>query len=122
MSKEYRFYRSLAMLYLVFIANFALLISEGINYYIWFCSSLVILIIFSILEKEKLLKMIKFPKELTLSRQWIYLIPFIIAFPRHYQSYRHVDYIYVGIFQLIYIVLFFIVFCVKRKNYNIESK
>jgi hypothetical protein len=36
MSKEYKAYRFFAMIYVVIISNFALIIAEGIYYYVWF--------------------------------------------------------------------------------------
>ena len=114
MTKEYKTYRYLVMLIEVIIAV-ALLIAEGVNYYIWFCSSIGILTVLLIYERDKLLNLIKHPEEYKFSRESIYLLVFIYSYPKHYQPYRHVDYTYVLLLQLINVLLFIIIFCVKKK-------
>ncbi len=116
MSKEYKAYRFLIMIYVLIVANFAILIAEGVNYYIWFCSSVALLIVLLISEKGKVLNLIKHPADYKLSRECIFLIAFIIAYPRHYQSYRHLDYGYVIALQLVNVLLFIVIFCVKKKS------
>lgn len=121
MTKEYKIYRFLVMIYVVFIANFAVLYAEGVNYYIWFCSSIGILTILLIYERDKLLNLIKHPTEYKFSRESIYLLIFIYSYPEHYQLFRHIDYAYVVLLQLINVLLFIIIFCVKKRTSNFEK-
>ena len=44
MSKEYKAYRFFVMMYVLVIANFAVLLSERTSYYIWFGSSILLLL------------------------------------------------------------------------------
>ncbi len=121
MSKEYKAYRFLIMIYVLIVANFAILIAEGVNYYIWFCSSIALLIVLLISEREKVLNLIKHPTNYRLSRECIFLIAFVIAYPRHYQSYRHLDYGYVIALQLVNVILFIAIFCVKKNPLNSKA-
>lgn len=125
MSKEFKAYRFFVMIYVVIIANFAVLISEGATYYIWFLSSIVFLFIAIIKEKAKIYGLIKHPGNYRLSRECIYLIVFIITYPRHYMSYKYLNYSYVAVLQLINILLFVGIYCVKEKaasdNQNVSD-
>jgi hypothetical protein len=122
MSKEYKAYRFFVMIYVLVIANFAILITEGFGYYIWFCSSIVLLSLLLIYEKDKVLNLMKHFAGYKLSRECIFLIVFVITYPRHYQLYRHLDYGYVALLQLVNVLLFILVFCVKKKSLEPPKK
>ena len=121
MSKEYKAYRFFVMVYVLLIANFAVGISDGISYYLWFCSSITFLSVLLIKEKDKLLDLIKHPAVYTFSGESIYLLAFLISYPRHYQLSRHLDYGYVVLLQLINVLLFIAIFCVKRRSVEPEK-
>lgn len=116
MSKEYQFYKKAILVYIIIIANGGVLLSEGFYYYIWFLSSIITLSILLIYEREKLLDLIKHPTEYKFSRESIYLLVFVFTYPRHYQFYRNLDYGFVAPLQLINVLLFIIVFCVKKRT------
>lgn len=122
MSKEYKAYRFFVMIYVLVIANFAILLAEGVFYYIWFFSSIVLLSVLLIYERDRFLNLKKHSAGYKLSRESIFLIVFVITYPRHFQLYRNLDYRYVGLLQLINVLLFIIVFCVKKKSLEPEKK
>jgi len=66
-------------------------------------------------EKDKLLDLIKHPTFYTFSGESIYLLAFLISYP------RHLDYGYVVLLQLINVLLFIAIFCVKRKSVEPEK-
>ncbi len=121
MSKEYKAYRFFVMMYVLVIANFAVLLSERTSYYIWFGSSILLLFGLLIYEKGKLLDLMRHSTTYKLSQHSIFLIAFIITYPRHYQQYRHLDYGYVVLLQIVNVLLFAIVFCVKKKSLKPEN-
>lgn len=116
MSKEYIAYRYLLMIYVVLVANVAVLIATGFSYYLWFFSSILVLIIFSIIERGKIINLLGSIRDYQISKNCIYLIPFLITYPRHYQLSREVDYIFVALFQLLNVVLFFLVYGIEKKT------
>jgi hypothetical protein len=122
MSKEYKSYRFFIMIYVLVIGNFALLISEGANYYIWFLTSITLLGTLLIWESKKIYGLIKHPSQYKLSRESIFLLVFIIAYPRHYQEYRHLDYTYILILQVINVLLFIMIYCIKYKSAEMGKK
>ncbi|MGX5689534.1 hypothetical protein [Arcticibacter tournemirensis] len=116
MSKEFEAYRFFVMIYVVVIANFAVLISEESVYYIWFLSSIVLLFMAILKEKTKIFDLIKYPNNFKFTRECVYLIVFVVTYPRHYESYKDLNYIFVGALQFTNVLLFFIVYCVNRKE------
>jgi hypothetical protein len=116
MSKEYQGYRFFILIYVLVIANFAVLITESTAYYLWFSSSLVLLSGFLIIGRSKCKAVLTYPFKYKFSRAAVFLIAFIITYPRHYQLFRHLDYTYVAIFQSINVLFFTAVFCIKRKS------
>ena len=116
MSKEYKLYRVLTMIYVLTIGNILLFIFEGLSYYLCFLSSIILLFTLLINERMKVYNLIKWPKHFKISREWIYLLVFFICYYRHYQPYRHLNYAFVAILQLMNVLLFVLLFCVKEKD------
>jgi len=121
MSKEYKMYRFFILIYVILIANFAVTISEGTSFYIWFCSSIFLLLILTIYEFEKIKDLFSNSSDYKIAREAIYLIFFIIAYPRHYQLSRGSNQEYVILLQLINILLFILVFCFEKKKLSMNK-
>ena len=122
MSKEQKLYRILIMIYVLIIANILLFVLEGVGYYLWFLSSILLLGLLLISERNKIFALIKSPKRFKISSGLIYLLVFFLSYPRHYQSYRHLNYALVVILQVINVIFFFLLFCIKEKDTNLVLK
>lgn len=116
MSKEYKLYRVLAMIYVLIINNIMLFIFEGFNYYLWFLSSILMQAVLLLNERIKMYRLLKWPGNFTISREWIFLIVFLISYPKHYQSYRHLNYFLVAMLQIVNVMFFTLLFCIKDKD------
>lgn len=119
MSKEYKAYRFFMMIYVLIIANFAILISTGKSYCLWFFSSISGLSILLFIERKKVYSFVRHLGNYKLSRDGIFLLVFLITYPYHYQWSRGVDYSYIFILQLINVLLFFLTYCLVDKNAKI---
>ena len=116
MTKEYRTYRLLVIIYVVLIANNSLLFTEGIGYYIWFFTSIIALATVFIKERHKILDFTKNSADYKPSKALMFATPFIITYPRHYEAYRHLNHTHVILLQAINLLLFIAVFGVEKKD------
>lgn len=113
MTKEFFGYKFLTFIYMVLIANTGMLMADGKDYYIWAITSIALLVFLMFIERSKLLGFFKNFKTLAITRYWVFLLVFVISFPRHYQQSRGLNITAVGILQVMILLLFFFVFCTR---------
>ena len=115
MSSEYKIFRSTIFILVLVVLNFVILISNGIWYCVWFIVSILCLALIFINERKDVIKMLSKPYNIRFSRNAIFLIAFLIAYKNHYQMSREVDYILIAVFQLLNVVLFTLIYGIKKK-------
>lgn len=123
-SKEYNFFRLTVFILTVLVFNFAILISDGIMYFIWFGISILSLVSVFLFEKETVIDLLTKPSKIRISRRIIFLLAFIIAYKNHYhyQLIEEVGYFIIALLQITNVILFIVVFCLeKRKITNMEA-
>lgn len=122
MKNEYKAYRFFIMLFVVLVANTALIVSEGRAYYLWFFSSILLLLVLTIIEIEKGVEIIKNRTNFRINRNWAYLLILLISYPFHYRGARYLNFNYVILFQVVNTLMFFFVYCLEKKNFEKNSR
>ena len=117
-SKEYIFFRLVVLILIVLVFNTAILISDGIMYFLWFSLSILSLVIALILERKSIIILLKNPNQIKVSRKAIFLLAFLFTYREHYhyQALKDFGYFIIVLLQLINIILFTLVFCIERKK------
>lgn len=112
MNKELITFRFFCHIFLLLIVNTALLVSTGYTFYIWFSISILILSVLLFLDRHKFSKIFAIKKKVSLTRNTIYLLAFLVSYPNHYQYFRDLNYPIVFFFQILNIILFVLVYCI----------
>ncbi len=117
-SKEYNFFRLVLLVIIVLVFNSAILISDGIMYIIWFSLSILSLSSVFVYERKDIIKLLKKPSEIKISRKTIFLFAFLLTYRDHYhyQALKDFGYFIIAFLQLLNIILFVLVFCFEKKE------
>ena len=120
MSKEYQAYKFFILLYVVIVANGALLLSEGFSFYLWFASSITVLLILASLERSRIVTMFQQLSQYKPNRNSIFLFFLLAAYVEHYKVYLR-NYKLTFALQAVNIVLFIFVYCISEKKHQNPS-
>ncbi|RXK86452.1 hypothetical protein [Filimonas effusa] len=116
MTKEYKTYRLLVIIYVILIANNALLFTGGAAYYIWFLTSVIALATVLFKERHTVLDFTKNSSDYKPSKALMFATAFIITYPRHYEAARHLNHTHVMLLQATNFLLFIAAFGVEKKD------
>ena len=116
MNKEYKFFRFFTLILVILGLNFAVLVSKETAYYYWFLLSIILLSILLIKERSKFWELLSKPSLFKISINSNFLLAFLFTYSKHYQVYRHLNYVYVIILQILNVILFTLVFCIEKRE------